>query len=128
MSNSSSAAKSSFSFSAGFKSTSSNSKKGASVAASKAAAEEAKPKTLEGWLEKKGTGKMHMGGDWQKRYLRIDEANGTLTYSKTTDIHEKPAGTIDFKLVGEIVPHSGKNGQQDFTRFDIDIGDKVLYA
>ena len=86
---------------------------------------EKKPKPLEGWLEKKGTGKIHMGGDWQKRYLRIDEANAALTYSKSSDSREKVAGSIDFKLVGEIVPHSGKSGQQDFTRFDIDIGDKV---
>ena len=95
----------------------------------KAAAQEIvrKPKLLEGWLEKKGTGgKIHVGGDWQKRYLRIDEANATLTYSKSSDSSEKPSGSIDFKLVVEIVPHTSKSGQVDFSRFDIDIGDKVL--
>lgn len=82
-----------------------------------------KPKPLEGWLEKKGNGKVHMGGEWQKRYVRVDEASSSLTYAKTSSPSEKPAGSIDLKVVGDILPHSGKKGQQDYSRFDVDDGD-----
>jgi len=45
---------------------------------------EDKPQRLEGWLEKKGRGGV-VGNDWQKRYVRIDEANATLVYSKSSE-------------------------------------------
>ena len=84
-----------------------------------------KPDHLEGWLDKKGHGKVHMGGDWQKRYLRVDERNATLTYSKSSSSSEKPAGTIDLKLAKDIAPYN-KDGKSDYTRFNIDIGDRVF--
>jgi hypothetical protein len=39
-------------------------------AAASVAAEDSdsKPDLMEGWLEKKGHGKVHLGGDWQRRY------------------------------------------------------------
>jgi hypothetical protein len=48
--------------------------------------EDDKPTFMEGWVEKKGGGKMGMGGDWQKRYLRIDEATHSLFYSKSSSL------------------------------------------
>lgn len=88
--------------------------------------ENRRPKPLEGWLEKKGHGKMHLGGDWQRRYLRVDELSSSLVYAKTSDRLEKAQGVIDLKLVGEVSPHAGSRGQQDCTRFDVDVGDKVF--
>ena len=45
-----------------------------------------KPAYIEGWVEKKGGGKMAAisGGEWQKRYMRIDEKSGGVAYSKTS--------------------------------------------
>lgn len=85
---------------------------------------DAKPRSLEGWVEKKGHGRVKMGGDWQKRYMRIDEDSGMLTYSKTSSPSEPAAGTIDLKLAKDVVPHD-KNGRTDFTRFSIDVDDRV---
>jgi hypothetical protein len=42
-----------------------------------------KPEPLEGWVEKKGGGRV-MGENWQKRYLRIDERHAKLAYHKTS--------------------------------------------
>lgn len=84
---------------------------------------EEKPPSLSGWLEKKGTSKM-VGGDWSKRYLRVDEKAGTLIYSKSSDPSEKPSGTIDLKFVKDIMAYE-KSGKPDSSRFNIDMGDKV---
>lgn len=84
-----------------------------------------KPTSLEGWLEKKGHGKVHMGGDWQKRYLRVDERTGSLSYSKSSSSSDKSAGSIDLKLAKDIFPYN-KDGKSDYTRFNIDIGDRVF--
>lgn len=43
-----------------------------------------KPELVEGWVEKKGGGRVKMGDGWQKRYLRIDEKNCCLSYYKTS--------------------------------------------
>lgn len=43
-----------------------------------------KPELLEGWVEKKGGGRVKVGESWQKRYLRIDERNSCLAYYKTS--------------------------------------------
>lgn len=44
----------------------------------------AKPEHLEGWLEKKRPGKVSLGSDWQRRYIRIDEHSSSLVYYKTS--------------------------------------------
>jgi hypothetical protein len=85
---------------------------------------EEKPDALEGWLDKKGHGKVHMGGDWQKRYLRVLEQPGSLTYSKSSNPSEAPAGTIDLKSVTGITAYD-KNGKPDYTRFNVEYQDKV---
>jgi len=82
-----------------------------------------KPEMLEGWLEKKGNGKM-VGGDWQKRFVKIDEGTGTLVYSKSSDPKDKPSGQIDLKFVKDITPYD-KSGKADSSRFNVDVGDKV---
>lgn len=79
---------------------------------------------MEGWLDKKGHGKVHMGGDWQKRYLKVDEASGCLHYSKSSNPNETPAGTIDLKSVKGISAYE-KGGKTDYTRFNVDYQDKV---
>ncbi len=38
---------------------------------------------------------------------------------------EKPSGVIDLRTLKEIAPYE-KNGAIDYTRFNIDIGDKVF--
>mmetsp|Transcript_7381 Transcript_7381/g.10461 ORF Transcript_7381/g.10461 Transcript_7381/m.10461 type:complete len:1010 (-) Transcript_7381:824-3853(-) len=114
---------STFSFSGGFKKAAAPVVK---AAAPPAKLETRKPKPLEGWLEKKGHGKMHLGGDWQRRYLRVDELSSSLIYSKSSDRQEKPQGVIDLKLVGEVAAYTGSKGQQDSTRFEVDVGDKVF--
>ena len=43
-----------------------------------------KPKPLEGWLEKKISGKISLGSDWQRRYVRVDEPSYSLLYYKTS--------------------------------------------
>ena len=43
-----------------------------------------KPEMIEGWVEKKGGGRVKMGEGWQKRYLRIDEKNACLSYFKSS--------------------------------------------
>lgn len=48
-----------------------------------AATNDDKPPALEGWLEKKGSGMM--GSDWQKRFVRVDEATGSLLYFKSSE-------------------------------------------
>ncbi len=85
---------------------------------------EEKPRLLEGWLEKKGHGRVHMGGEWSKRYLRIDEASHSLVYCKSSDPKEKAAGSIDLRMVKDITAYD-KNGSLDPSRFNIDVGDKV---
>jgi len=84
-----------------------------------------KPDKLEGWLEKKSESKMGLGSDWSKRYMRIDEKNGTLVYYKTANPGEKAAGTIDLRLVVEISTYSKGGSKEDPSRFNIDMGDKA---
>jgi hypothetical protein len=90
---------------------------------------EDKPAYIEGWVEKKGGGKMAAmhGGEWQKRYMRIDEQAGGVSYSKTSSAadKEKASGVIDLRSMREVGPYE-KGGRQEFTRFNIDIGDKVF--
>jgi hypothetical protein len=84
-----------------------------------------KPFMLEGWLEKKGHGRVHMGGDWQRRYARIDETTHSLVYAKSSDPGDKSAGSIDLRMVQEILPYDkGPNGA-DYSRFNVDAGEKV---
>lgn len=82
-----------------------------------------KPPLLQGWLEKKGHGMVHMGNEWQRRYCRIDEETSTLQYYKTDKESDKPVGVIDLNMVISIEPYE-KNGKIDHTRFNIDIGEK----
>lgn len=52
------------------------------------AVHDGRPAPLEGWLEKKGHSKVHvgaMGENWQKRYLRIDESSTALIYTKSSE-------------------------------------------
>jgi hypothetical protein len=44
--------------------------------------EDDKPTAMEGWLEKKGHGKMM--NDWARRYCRIDEATCSFVYYKSS--------------------------------------------
>mmetsp|Transcript_6631 Transcript_6631/g.11152 ORF Transcript_6631/g.11152 Transcript_6631/m.11152 type:complete len:947 (+) Transcript_6631:145-2985(+) len=99
---------------------------GAAVAPPPPMEEDPKPDPLEGWLEKKSSGKVKMGEGWQKRYMRIDEARSALCYYKTSNISEAPNGVIDLKLVTDISVYHDRNGADDYTRFNIDLGDKVF--
>lgn len=92
--------------------------------AAPAPVKEEEPMYIEGWVEKKGGGKMGVGGDWQKRFLRIDKKNHSLVYSKSSSAADKPSGVIDLLLVQDVVPHE-KNGQPDYSRFNVDTGEKV---
>jgi hypothetical protein len=85
-----------------------------------------KPRNLEGWLEKKGQSKMGMSGDWQKRYIRINESASSLTYSKSSNLDEKASGVIDLTLAKEITMHDKAGGKKGVDRFDIDVGDRVF--
>eukprot|EP00595_Chromulina_sp_UTEXLB2642_P000739 CAMPEP_0196763202 /NCGR_PEP_ID=MMETSP1095-20130614/3632_1 /TAXON_ID=96789 ORGANISM="Chromulina nebulosa, Strain UTEXLB2642" /NCGR_SAMPLE_ID=MMETSP1095 /ASSEMBLY_ACC=CAM_ASM_000446 /LENGTH=748 /DNA_ID=CAMNT_0042115913 /DNA_START=674 /DNA_END=2920 /DNA_ORIENTATION=+ len=82
-----------------------------------------KPQHIEGWLDKKGQNRVHMGSDWQKRYIRIDERAGVLNYYKTSSPSESPIGSIDLRMVVSINSYE-KSGKDDPTRFNIDLGDK----
>jgi hypothetical protein len=83
-----------------------------------------KPAPLEGWLEKKNPGKIHLGADYQKRFLRVDVPSNTLKYYKTSKVSETAAGAIDLKLIRDITPYF-RDGKEDHTKFNIDTGDKV---
>lgn len=114
-----------------------------------------KPANLEGWLEKKGHNKVTMGETWQKRYMRIDEATHSVVYAKSSEYvppspisllsppsfsfalsllqilfrncyspAEKPSGSFDLLLLQDVTVYE-KNGKQDLSRFNIDLGDKV---
>lgn len=78
---------------------------------------EEKPNKLEGWLEKKG-GK-GFRGEWQKRYFLVDETKGHLVYWKTNNLNEKPQGSIDILLIGDITLDSS-----DTTKFSFDTHEK----
>lgn len=66
-----------------------------------------------------------LGGDnWQKRYVRVDEAKAQLCYWKSSDMQEKAQGAIDLKVVQEIAAYEKKGGA-DYSRFNVDAGDKV---
>lgn len=87
-----------------------------------------KPVLLEGWLEKKGKGSRMMKNDWQKRYLRIDENTGSLTYSKSSDPSEPISGTIDLTLARSITSYdkTGTLGKDiDHSRFGIEMEDRT---
>eukprot|EP01038_Epipyxis_sp_PR26KG_P013392 gene13392-17956_t len=89
-----------------------------------------KPMPLEGWLEKKGHGKIHVGADWQKRYLRVVESSASVNYYKSSDPKESPAGVIELRFVQEISSYDksnrGSSSSADNSRFNIDTGDKVF--
>ena len=90
---------------------------------------EVKPAFIEGFLEKKGHGTIHIGSDWQKRYLRIDERTKAITYSKTQSLSEKPQGSIEFIQITDICAYSEKGdgkAKQDSTRFNIVVGDRTF--
>ena len=59
------------------------------------------------------------------RYLRVDEVNACLSYAKSSSPSEAAAGTIDLKLAQEIAAYDKKAGTTDYTRFNIDMGDRV---
>ena len=68
---------------------------------------------------------MGLGSDWSKRFMRIDEKNGTLVYYKTANLGEKAAGTIDLRQVVDISSYSKGGSKEDPSRFNIDMGDKA---
>lgn len=82
-----------------------------------------KPKGLEGWLEKKGHSKVSIGENWQKRYVRIDDNTGKILYFKSSNSSEEPSGNIDIRIA-DITAYD-KNGKPDYSRFNIDTGDKT---
>lgn len=84
-----------------------------------------KPKALEGWLEKKSHAMV--GESWAKRYCRIDEASTALLYCKSSDTGASAAGggSINLQLVKDVTVYE-KNGKQDFSRFNVDLGEKVF--
>jgi hypothetical protein len=81
-----------------------------------------KPVPLQGWLEKKSPSKM-TGNSWQRRYCRVDESTHQLMYYKSETSLDAPQGSIDLKLVMDVVPYE-KDGKKDMTRFNVDSGDK----
>ena len=64
-------------------------------------------------------------GDWAKRYVRVDEASHSLVYAKSSSATEKPAGSIDLRMVQDIVAYDKGTGGADYSRFNVDAGDKV---
>lgn len=57
--------------------------------------------------------------------MRVDERSGQIIYSKSSsDTNDKSAGSIDLKMVRDIVAYE-KNGVPDYTRFNVDLGEKV---
>ncbi len=90
---------------------------------------EVKPAFIEGYLEKKGHGAIHLGSDWQRRYLRIDEKSRSITYSKTNAASEKPQGSIDFVQISDICAYTEKTDgkiKQDNTRLNVIVGDRTF--
>lgn len=75
------------------------------------------PPMIEGWLEKKGSGLPHLGGDWTRKYCRINEEQGTFQYFKSSNEYEKPSGSIDLKSVKEITFYD-KGETLDHSRFN----------
>ena len=84
------------------------------------------PEPLEGWLDKKGGTKsgFSLGPEWQPRFLRVDEPSQSLTYFKSDKKTEKPSGIIDLKLIRDVTPLI-VDGREDYSRFNVDCGDKV---
>lgn len=85
--------------------------------------EDEKPVKLEGWLEKKGHGKV-VSNDWARRYCRIDEASFSFVYYKSNSPKDVPLGSLDLRQVVDITSYD-KSGKADLSRFNIDMGDKV---
>ena len=56
--------------------------------------------------------------------MRIDEKKGALCYFKGSSPSEAPSGVIDLKFAKEI-GHYDKNGKPDYTRFNVELEDKV---
>ncbi len=48
----------------------------------------------------------------------------SLSLSRLFSASDKPSGTIDLRYVKDVVAHE-KNGQPDYSRFNVDAGDKV---
>jgi hypothetical protein len=83
------------------------------------------PPMIEGWLEKKGSGAIHIGNEWSRKYCRINEEQGTFQYCKSSNEYEKPSGSIDLKSVKEITFYD-KGESLDHSRFNITVDDKVF--
>ena len=83
------------------------------------------PPMIEGWLEKKGSGAIHIGSEWSRKYCRINEEQGTFQYFKSSNEYEKPSGSIDLKSVKEITFYD-KGESIDHSRFNINVDDKVF--
>ena len=88
---------------------------------------DAPPDTLEGWLEKKVSGKLHIGGsgDWDRVFAAVDEAKGILEFYKSQSKSKAQlSSSVDLKLVTDISPYFDKKGIST-PRFNISVDDKV---
>ena len=52
---------------------------------------------LEGWLEKKAAGAIHLGSSWHRRYCKVDESRGLFVYFHKPG--DKAADSVDLKLI-----------------------------
>jgi hypothetical protein len=82
-----------------------------------------KPAPLEGWLEKKSGAKVQLGNEWQRRYVRVDEATASLLYYKTSNAGEKASGSLDLRLSTNISSYDKSGAKADASRFNIDFGE-----
>ena len=73
-------------------------------------------------MEKKAAGAIHLGGSWNRRYCKVDEAKGTFAYFHKPN--EKAAESVDLKLI-QVTPD--KTGKGDATRFTRDVGSKSFH-
>lgn len=79
-----------------------------------------KPPPLEGFLEKKNSGKIKLGAEFEKRWCRVDEASCCFMYSKSTNTKELPLGALDLRLAEDVSAHD-KSGR-DLSRFTVEMG------
>ena len=86
-----------------------------------------KPTIIEGYLEKKHhIGAMHISSEWQKVFCKIDEPTTSLMYFKASNLNSA-AGSIDLKMVSSIEPYEKGTRKEDYSRFNIDMGDGKVY-
>ena len=88
---------------------------------------DAPPDSLEGWVEKKVSGKIHIGGsgDWDRLFAAIDETSGLLEFYKSPSKNKAQlSSSVDLKLVTDISPYFDKKGIAT-PRFNISVDDKV---